>query len=358
MHTHTNHHPTQQTTDVAVLAGDGAFQYDDDNWLESPEGLPRAPLPDMSPAPGSGCFAIAVDAQALALAVRWAFRQHEEDGQDKEEGWLAIRNTEVESSITVSLVARRPRGGSLARTREAFWRRLCLENPSDIEHLGGLLQQEVEEDAAGPSFSHPGRRSLLGCLGLGGIMGLLAWSQYDADLWFSLLWVLRAHVGRLRAASGQEKGGEGDDDDDESRGRLRAAAIHTSLRCLGNRLALGAKAWHYTRLVGMRFFYSLDEPGAALAFFLHDAQLGPCSSMPPLQWRPAYGAAFGRAAEAFLVVRCLEALDGTEGEGGGRYDFPSAVRREIMQGALDNPELRDGKGRRRIERTLEKEYSG
>jgi hypothetical protein len=223
--------------------------------------------------------------------------------------------------------------------------------------LGGLLQQEVVEDAAGPSFSHPGRRSLLGCLGLGGILGLLAWSQYDADLWFSLLWVLRAHVGRLRAASGQEKGEEGDDDD-ESRGLLRAAVIQTSLRCLGNRLALGAKAWHYTRLVGMRFFYSLEEPAAALAFFLHDAQLSPFSSTPPLQWRPAYGAAFGRAAEVFLVVRCLEALDDTEGQGGGRYDFPSAERREIMRGALDNPELRDGKGRRRIERALEKGYSG
>lgn len=342
---------------MAVLAGDGAFQHDDDTWLEQqPEGLPRAPLPDMSPAPGSGCFALAVDAQALALAVRWAFRS-EDGGDGEEEDWVAIRNTEVESSITVSFVARLPRrrgGGSgnsgshaFARTRAAFWRRLCLENPSDIEHIGGLLQQEAEEDAAGPSFSHPGRRSLLGCLGLRGILGLLAWSNHDADLWFCLLWVLRAHVGRLR----DREGGDG------SRG-MRARVAVASIQCLQHRLALGAKAWHYTRLVGMRFFYALQEPAVALVFFLHDAHAGAfVPTTPPLQWDAAFDAGFARAAEAFLVVRCLEALDGKERECGKRYDFPAGVRRRILKSALENAGLRDGKGRRRIRRALERDYS-
>jgi hypothetical protein len=369
---------------VSLVVGDGSFQHDDDHWLEAaaasarPEGSPRPPLPDMSPAPGSGCFALAVDTQALALTARWAFwgkhggeEEDDNDGGDDEQ-WLTVRNTEVESSLTVSLVARARRPlqqereqheqqeqeqGSLLlpRTQEEFWRRLCLESPTDIEQLGGLLQQELEEDALA-SFPHPGRRTLLGCLGLRGVLALLAWSNHDADLFFNLMWTLRAHLLLLLQRRRQEAGADDGAHDSQS---LRTAALRTALRCLTNRLALGAKAWLYTRLMGMRFFYALGEPALALAFFLHDAQLAPFPTpLPqpalPATWSHAYGAAFGRAAEAYLVVRCLEALHGQEIDGGGRYDYPPVRRREVLERALGSAGLRDGKGRRRIARALKR----
>lgn len=339
---------------VAVLVGDGSMQHDDGHWLNNEAAVA---LPDMSPKQGSGCFALAVDAQALVLAVRWAFLPEEEreEEDDEEEEWLAVRNTEVESSLTVSLVARRPVPRPtplplLPRTQEAFWRRLCLESPTDIEQLGGLLQQELEEDALA-SFPHPGRRTLLGCLGHRGALALLAWTNYDADLFYSLLSPLRAHLCAVQPPPPPPS----------PQGLLRIATLRAAFHCLTNRCSLSHRAWLHTRLTGMRFFYSVGEPALALGFFLHDAQLAPFSSPLPLTWSHAYNGAWGLAAEAFLVVRCLEALHGQqeeevdEGCGCGnddRYDYPPAVRREMLERALADARLRDGKGRKRIKRAL------
>jgi len=358
---------------LALLLADGTFQHDDPTWRvqdvpggeeeeaqeekEEEEGYDIKPsnrkrkrkvaisLPDMSPGPGSGCFALAMDPQAVLAAALWALR--EKKGEGKEGRWLAVRNTVVEGSLTVTLLARSAErkgvegereGLSLPRTREAFWRHVCLQNPTDFEHLQGLVWEE--SDKSGKDGS--GIKSLVACLGLDGILALLRWSGYDGDLFLALRWPLRDAMRRcLRPNSGGAK--EKDD--------VTANVVEVVLKCLSNRMVLSARAWAQTRYWGVQFLYALGCYREAVHFFV--SECGGCGLSSSVSfaglWREEYGERFGSAAEAFLVAMSLRHIQAKD---------RAMIGHHILMGVMEKRKLRDGKGRRRIENYLKKAATG
>lgn len=294
---------------LAFLLADGVFQHDDAAWPPTNSKTKKISLPDMSPGPGSGCFALASDPEALALTAAWVLGS----GEEEKPGWLAVRNTVVESSLTVMLLAKGP--SSLEGARKAFWQHACVQNPTDFEHLQGLI---LEED--GTEKGH-----LLPALGLSGMLALLRWSGYDSDLFLAIRWPLRDAL-RLRRGSEAE-----------------TAVVQTTLQCLANRAVLTARAWQQTRYWGLQFLYALGQHREVLDFFLADAGH---EEFAGGAWKPECNATFGSAAEAFLVARSLEKVE-TES---------TSSSCAIMAAVLaDAATWRDGKGRRRAEKYLMKE---
>jgi len=305
-------------------------------------------LPDMSPGPGSGCFALAMDPQAVVAAALWALSGEEKKGKEgNEEGerWLTVRNTVVEGSLTVTLLARTEErkkeeggreGSSLPRTREAFWRHVCLQNPTDFEHLQGLVLEE--HDGNGKDSS--GTKSLVACLGFDGMLALLRWSGYDGDLFLALRWPLRDALLRCHRPG---NGGASKKKED-----VAADVVEVVLRCLSNRMVLSARAWAQTRYWGVQFLYALGCYREAVAFFVSDCG-GPASmSSTSLteSWKEEYNDKFGSAAEAFLVSMSLTHI---------QTEDAATTAHQILMGVMEGQKLQDGKGHRRIENYLKKQ---
>lgn len=359
---------------LALLLADGTFQYDDPTWRvqdvpggedeeegqeggEEEEDHDLRPssrkrkrkvaisLPDMSPGPGSGCFALAMDPQAVLAAALWALRGQEEKNKEGEK-WLAVRNTVVEGSLTVTLLARteernglegRREGLALPRTREAFWRHVCLQNPTDFEHLQGLILEE--HDGNGKDSS--GTKSLVVCLGLDGMLALLRWSGYDGDLFLALRWLLRDAMRRCHRPKNGKASQEKDD--------VAADVVEVVLKCLSNRMVLSTRAWAQTRYWGVQFLYALGCYREAVHFFV--SECGGPSLLPSVSlkefWKEEYNERFGSAAEAFLIAMSLIH---------SQAENTAMTAHQILTGVMEGQgqKLRDGKGRRRIENYLKK----
>lgn len=309
-------------------------------------------LPDMSPGPGSGCFALAMDPQAVVTAALWALGVKEEEGREgvgEGEKWLAVRNTVVEGSLTATLFAQvedrkhEEEGGGedwpLPCTREAFWRHVCLQNPTDFEHLQGLILEEHNRDGYDSSGE-----SLLACLGLDGMLALLRWSGYDGDLFFALRWPLRNAILRCRRLASA--------DGHKTKIDVGADYKEVALRCLSNRMVLSTRAWNRTRYWGEQFLFALGCYRETVAFFLHDTSgcVGPISlsSASTLElWKDEYSGRFGSSAEAFLVTMSLKNVVHTENA--------ELTAHHVLVGVMEGQRFLDGKGRRRIENYLKRD---
>lgn len=314
---------------------------------------PSIELPDISPGSGSGCFALAVDPQTIVSAVLWTFQGlGEGDGRRGEERveWLAVRNTLLEGGLAVTLVAMNAieedevhatGNVALSRTREAFWRHLCLQNPTDYEHIQGLMLEEHD------ALKKGGRecRSLVSSLGLQGMLALLRWSGYDFDLFWILRWYLRDAM--LQHCSFDRQLGAGRLFTDETMKEYVLVVADVALRCLSNCTALTARAWALSRYRGLQFLYALGCYREAVEFFMYRCR----GDMSPLKlstssidlWRDEFCDEFESAAEAFLIALCLDKLPCT-----------SKRVRQLLLCITHGARFRDSKGLQRVTKYLHK----
>jgi hypothetical protein len=293
-----------------------------------------------------------MDPQAVTMAALWALREKKEEGREgvcEGEKWLAVRNTVVEGSLTVTLLARTEErkqeeegggeGWPLPGTRGTFWRHVCLQNPTDFEHLQGLILEEHNRDGK----DNCGTKSLVACLGLDGMLALLRWSGYDGELFLALRWPLRDAILRCRRLDS----GDGNKTNKDAGADFKEVA----LRCLSNRMALSTRAWAQSRYWGEQFLFALGCYRETVAFFLYDTSgcVGPVSlsSAFPLEWRKEeYSGRFGSPAEAFLVAMSLKHVVQTKN--------PALAGHHFLMGVMEGQNFLNWKGRRRIEKYLKK----
>lgn len=206
--------------DVALLLGDGTFQWDDEHWVnelhtfdiaprdssnatigqqysaspckdqadlnrQKPKKVgPFIPLPDMSPS--ARCFAMAVDFETIAHAAAAILLP----GLPAADRFTAVRSTDVDGSLTVAWMTTHPHDQPPSASVSEFGRSLCLQQPSDFELIQGLAEETVRAEVL-IRRGHADTLRFVTRLDAAGVMGLLAWSCGDFDLFCTLRWRLR-----------------------------------------------------------------------------------------------------------------------------------------------------------------------